>query len=164
MKTSHSSPNSVQANASAEPHWPARAVERRRAPQLVRVADRVRDRDLRLLRDLLRDQPHREDRRQVVRSGGLAGARAERRQRLAGEVGRDVHPMRRDRVLWQQELRRLAHGAILRAARQSWSVGCSPPTLDAARLSWPPRDPCALAAAASRGLLSWSPRILVRQE
>ena len=23
MKTSHSSPNSVQANASAEPHWPA---------------------------------------------------------------------------------------------------------------------------------------------
>ena len=87
----------------------ARAEQRRRAPQPVGVAHRVRDRDQRLGRDLLHDQPHREDRREVVGAGGLAGLRAQRRQRLAGQVREQVDPVRRDGVLAQDELRRLAH-------------------------------------------------------
>jgi hypothetical protein len=71
------------------------------------------DLDLRLGRDLLHDQAHREDRRQVVRSGRLAGPRVERRQRLAGQVRQQVDPVGRDLVLAEEELGRLAHGAIL---------------------------------------------------
>jgi hypothetical protein len=53
---------------------------------------------------LLRDRPHREDRRQVVRARP-AGLRAQRRQRLARQIG----PSRSD-----DELRRgLAHPAML---------------------------------------------------
>ena len=91
----------------------ARAEQRRRAPQPVGVAHRVRDRDQRLGRDLLHDQPQREDRREVVGAGGLAGLRAQRRQRLTGQVREQVDPVRRDGVLAQDELRRLAHGATL---------------------------------------------------
>ena len=55
-----------------------RAVERGRTPQPVHVADLVGDRDLRLGRDLLLDQPHGEDRRQVVGAERLLGRRVKR--------------------------------------------------------------------------------------
>ena len=60
-----------------------RPVQRRRAPQLVDLAHLVGDLDLRLGRDLLRDQAHREDRREVVGARralrrGAAAARARR--------------------------------------------------------------------------------------
>ena len=59
-----------------------RAEQRRRAPQPVRVTHGVGDRDLRLAAHLLPDQGHREQRRQVLRTGGLAGAGVQRRQWL----------------------------------------------------------------------------------
>ena len=88
---------------------PARAVQRRRPPQRVGVAHRVRDRDLRLPRDLLQDQRHREDRRQVLGAGGLPGARIQRRKRVTRQVGEQVDPVRRNGVLAEDELCRLAH-------------------------------------------------------
>ena len=64
-----------------------RAVERRRAPQLVDLAHLLGDLDLGLGRDLLLDQPHREDRRQVVGAERLLGRRVKRR-RAARPAGR----------------------------------------------------------------------------
>jgi hypothetical protein len=91
-----------------------RAPQRRRAPQLVRLADLFGDLDLRLHRDLLRDDPHGEDRRQVLRAGRQAGARAQRRKRVPRQIWAEIHPVRRDAVLGQQELRALVgHAAIL---------------------------------------------------
>ena len=51
--------------------------------QLVRLADRVRDLDLALGADLLEDQRHREQRREVVGTDGLARPRVERRRAAA---------------------------------------------------------------------------------
>ena len=82
-------------------------VQRRGPPQLVDLAHRLGDLDLGLGRDLLRDQRHREDRRQVVRPGRLHRPRVERRERVAGQVGDQVDPVRGDAVLGQRELRRL---------------------------------------------------------
>ena len=53
----------------------AGAEERCGTPQLVGVTDGLGDLDLRLGRDLLKDQRHREDRREVVGAGGLERAR-----------------------------------------------------------------------------------------
>ena len=86
-----------------------RAVERRRPPQPVGVAHGVRDRDLGLRRDLLHDQRHREDRREVLGPGGLPGPRIQRRERVTREVSEQVDPVRRDGVLAEDVLRRLAH-------------------------------------------------------
>ena len=58
---------------------PVRAEERSRPPQPVDLAHGLRDLDLRLGRHLLADELHREDRREVVRPGGLHRARVERR-------------------------------------------------------------------------------------
>jgi hypothetical protein len=90
-----------------------RPVERGGAPEPVDLAHRLRDLDLGLHRDLLADQLHWEDRRQVVRSGRLHRARVERWQRLAWKVGQEVDPVRRDAVLGKRELRLCGHGAIL---------------------------------------------------
>ena len=49
-----------------------RAEERRRPPEPVDLAHLVRDRDLRRLADLLEDELHREERREVVRAHRLA--------------------------------------------------------------------------------------------
>ena len=57
---------------------PAGAEQRRGPPQLVGLAHRLRDLDLRLGRDLLEDQRHREDRREVIRSRRLLGPRVQR--------------------------------------------------------------------------------------
>ena len=88
-----------------------RAVQRRRAPELVGLAHGLGDLDLRLGADLLEDQRHREDGAEVFGPGGRHRARMQGRQRIAGEVGQEVDPMRRDRVLAEQELRmRIGHG------------------------------------------------------
>jgi hypothetical protein len=76
-----------------------RPVQRRRAPQLVDLADLLRDLDLGFGRYLLLDQPHREDRRQIVGSERLLGARMKRRRGRARQVGEQVHPVRRDLAL-----------------------------------------------------------------
>ena len=73
-----------------------RAVEGRRAPQLVDLAHLVGNLDLGLGGDLLLDQPHGEDRRQVLRPERLLGARVERGVGRRAEVGEQVHPMRGD--------------------------------------------------------------------
>ena len=87
---------------------PTRAVQRRRAPQPVRVTHGVGDRDLRLAAHLLPDQGHREQRRQVLRAGGLAGTGMQRRQWLTRQVGEQVDPVGRDGVFAQHEFR--VHG------------------------------------------------------
>ena len=56
---------------------PARAQQRGRAPELVDLANLVGDLDLRLGRDLLLDQRHREQRREVLGAERLLGARDE---------------------------------------------------------------------------------------
>ena len=99
-----------------QPLEPVGAVERRRAPEPVHVAHRLRDLDLGLHRDLLADQLHREDRREVVRPGRLHRARVQRRQRLAGQVGEQVDPVGRDAVLGERELGLGGHAAILTGA------------------------------------------------
>ena len=94
----------VSADSEVEIPEPVRAIQRRRAPQAVGVADRVGDRDLRLHRDLLADQPHREDRRQIIGPGRLHRARIEGRKRIPGQVGKEVDPVRGDPALVQQVL------------------------------------------------------------
>ena len=84
---------------------PERAVERRRPPEAVDVADGVGNRDLRVRRDLLEDQVHREERREVVGADGLAGAGMQNRLRPVRHVGRDVVPALGDRALGQGDLR-----------------------------------------------------------
>src|SRR3990170_709304 len=87
---------------------PPRAVERRRPPQAVEGAHGLGDLDPALLADLLLDQLHREQRRQVLGPDRLAGAGVQRRRQGGLEVGLDVVPLRRDVLLVEQEL-----GAVL---------------------------------------------------
>ena len=93
------------------------AIQRARPVEPIGVADRVRDLDLALGADLLADERHREQRRQVVRADRLVGARVERRRRRDGQVGRDVVPGPRDPRLIEDELRlariRGRHGDLL---------------------------------------------------
>ena len=88
---------------------PVRAVERRRPPEAIDVANRIRDRHLGVLRDLLEDQLHREERRQVVRADRLSRPRVQNRLRPVRHVGGDVVPALRDRALGEGDLRRVAH-------------------------------------------------------
>ena len=101
------------------PFEPASTQQRRRAPKLVDLADLVRDLDLGLGRDLLLDQRHRKQRRQVLRPQRLLGSGMKRRQRVAGQIGHQVDPVGRDRGLGQQELGLLAgaHAGLLSAHR-----------------------------------------------
>ena len=98
---------------------PLRAVQRRRAPQPQRVAHRLGDLDLRLGRDLLLDQRHREDRREVGRPGGLAGLRVQRRDGVARQVGQQVDPVGRDRRLGERDLHVAGHGRTLPRERRT---------------------------------------------
>ena len=88
---------------------PSRPEQRRRSPQRVDLADLLGDLDPRLGRDLLLDQRHREDRREVGRAGRLHRRRAQRRQRLAGQVRGQVDPVGRDPLLVEDVLGRVAH-------------------------------------------------------
>ena len=83
------------------------AEQRRGAPQLVRLAHLLGNRDLGLGRDLLFDECKGKDRRQVARTGGLEGLRVQRRQRLSRQVHQQVYPMRGYIALREQELHRL---------------------------------------------------------
>ena len=73
---------------------PVGAVERRRAPQPVDVAHGLRDLDPALLRDLLLDEGHGEERRQVGRADRLLRARVQhgRQRRTAGRPGGCTRP------------------------------------------------------------------------
>ena len=84
---------------------PMRPVERARPIQAIRLPDRLRDLDLALAADLLADERHREERRQVVRADRLARARVEHGRGRHGEVGDDVVPGLRDAALVEDELR-----------------------------------------------------------
>ena len=65
------------------------------------------NRDLRVLADLLEDQLHREERREVVGADRLAGARVQHGLRRARHVGADVVPAPRKLRFGEQELRLL---------------------------------------------------------
>ena len=75
---------------------PARAEQRRGAPLAVDVAHRARDLDLALGADLLHDQLHGKQRREVVRPDRLLGAGVQHRRRRRGQVRHDVVPVFRN--------------------------------------------------------------------
>ncbi len=80
------------------------AEQRRRPPQPVHVEHAAGDVDVAVLRDLLHDERHREQRRKVVGPDRLHRARVQRRRRRRGEVRNDVVPLRRDLIFAQQDL------------------------------------------------------------
>ena len=71
---------------------PPRPVQGRRAPHAVDVAHLLGDFDGALGAHLLADQGHREKRRQVLGTDGLAGAGIEHRRQGLRQVGGDVVP------------------------------------------------------------------------
>ena len=81
-----------------------RAVERGRPPQPVDLAHLVGDRDLGLGRDLLLDQRHREERRQVLGAERLLGRGVERRMRRPARSAHQVDPVGRDLGLGSRNL------------------------------------------------------------
>src|SRR5919201_3022851 len=97
-----------------------RTEERRRTPEAVELEDLLGDLDLGFLADLLSDERHREERREVVRPDRLPGARMQHGLRGGGHVREDVVPATRETSLLEQELRltrstdaRLLHGASI---------------------------------------------------
>src|SRR5206468_1038600 len=107
---------------------PAGAVERRRPPQTIDVADLVGDRDPALLADLLLDEFHGEQRGEVLRPDRLLGPGMDDGRRRRLEVGLNVVPLRRN-VLLVENVRgavlvgRLAcHAGLLRSG-----AGSNPP-------------------------------------
>ena len=87
----------------------ARAVERGRPPLPVDVAHRLRDLDLALGRDLLQDQRHREERREIVGADRLQRARMQHRRRRRRQVGHQVVPVLRDARFVEQVLDGVGH-------------------------------------------------------
>ena len=79
------------------------AHERRRAPDAVGLAHLRGDLVLGLARDLLQDDRHREERRQILGPDGLMRARVQRRRRQR-QVGAEVVPVGRQRVLVENDL------------------------------------------------------------
>ena len=79
------------------------AHQRRRAPHRVDLAHLVRDRDEALLRDLLADDLHREERREIVGAYRLPGSRVQRRWRSRRQIRGDVVPAGRDVALAEQD-------------------------------------------------------------
>ena len=84
------------------------AVQRRRAPQPIDVANLVRDLDPALAADLLLDQLHREERREIGRADRLLGAGMQDRRRRRLEVSLDVVPLGGNVLLVEHELRAVA--------------------------------------------------------
>ena len=83
---------------------PVRPEQRARPPQPVDVEHLVGDVDVLLGRDLLQDQVHREQRRQVVRADRLTGAGVQHRRRRGRQVVQHVVPAGRHLVLVEQDL------------------------------------------------------------
>ena len=88
----------------------AGTVQGRRTPLPVDFPDRLRDLDLALRRDLLGDQRHREQRRQVVRADRFQCARMQNRGRRHGEVGGQVVPEFGDAFFGENVLYCVVHG------------------------------------------------------
>ena len=91
---------------------PPGAIERRRAPQSIDVANRRRDFDMPLAADLLADKGHRKERREIGRADRLPGSRVEHRRRRRRQVGDDVVPGVRDLALAHEIFRMLAHRSL----------------------------------------------------
>src|SRR5207237_5051512 len=102
----------------------ARPPKRRGPPDPQGVLDRLRDVDVSLLRDLLFDQFHRKQRRQVLWPDGLLGAWMQCRDRRERQVGLNVVPARGHLLLVEQEpgcrWRAYAHDA---SSLLGWSIG-----------------------------------------
>ena len=84
---------------------PVGPVQRARPVEAVGVADRLRDLDLALGRDLLADERHREERREVVGPDRSEGPRMQVGRRRDRQVRGDVVPGPRDARLIEYELR-----------------------------------------------------------
>ena len=82
------------------------AVQGRRAPHLVDLADAIGDLDPALGRHLLADDGHGEDGGEIRWGQRLECPRAQERAERLGDVREDVVPVRRQIVFRQQELRR----------------------------------------------------------
>ena len=101
----------------------ASTVERRRPPLAIDRAHLLRDRDEPVRRDLLQDDLHREERREVVRSDRLSGTRMEHGRRRCREIGGDVVPGLRQPVLVEDVLHLIGHLALLSLATAvTWSL------------------------------------------
>ena len=87
-------------------------VEGRGAPLPVDVAHRPGNLDLALGGDLLEDQLHREERRQVVRADGLLRPRMQHRRQGLRQVGRDVVPGLRDASFVEDVLDGVVHDQL----------------------------------------------------
>ncbi len=90
---------------------PSGAVERRGPPEAVDLAHGLGDLDPALLRDLLLDEGHREERREVGRPDRLLRARVEHRRQVERQVGLEVVPGLRHLGLGQDELGVVGHGS-----------------------------------------------------
>ena len=104
-----------------------RAIERRRPPLAVDGADLLGNGDEAVRRDLLADDRHREERREVVRADGLPGARVQNGRRRRGEIGGDVVPGLRKPALVEDVLHLVGHLALLSMGRRRFrSLSDSP--------------------------------------
>ena len=138
---------------------PERAVQWRRAPQLVGIAHRFGNLDLRLGGDLLLDQAEREQGREVVRSGRLLRAGMKRGRRVARQIRHQVDPVGRDVLLAEHELHSLvghrfsfprspACGAIL--CFPAFVAGLEPTTANSATTSYGDTSATAMVGTASQ--------------
>src|SRR5262249_15415133 len=84
----------------------ARAIERRGPPEAIDVAHLIRILDPAFLTDLLLDQFHREERRQVLWPDRLSGSRVKRRRQRRSQIGLDVVPAGRELALRKNVLGR----------------------------------------------------------
>ena len=104
------------------------------------VADRFRNLDLALGRDLLHDQRHRKERREVVRSDRLERARMQHRRRRRRQVGHQVVPALRHPRFVEQVLDAVVHGGSSCGAAAASQARCILRTiapLEGARLAPP---------------------------
>ncbi len=83
---------------------PARPVERRRPPQAIDVADRIRDLDRALLAHLLEDQRHREQGCELRGADRLQRPRMQGRRRRPRQIGREIVPVGRNPLFAQDRL------------------------------------------------------------
>ena len=87
---------------------PPGAHQRRGAPDPVDVLHLLGDVEVARLADLLQDQPHREDGRQVVGADRLPGSGVQHGRQRLRQVGLDVVPLLRHVAFVQEDLD-LAH-------------------------------------------------------
>ena len=101
---------------------PPRAIERRRTPQAIDVAHGRGNFDLPLGADLLADERHRKERREVAGTDRLAGAGMQHRRRRGRQIGDDIVPGARNAILAQDGLGLLAHVPSLPDAATAFNI------------------------------------------